>query len=81
VVTAQGTTSWSATFNNVPNNTLYTPVATAVDNDGLETAVTGPKVQVGTPPANAPPSVSITRAEAALDCITVEGPSSRSIGT
>ena len=31
----QGTTKWSATFNGVANNTLYTPVATAVDNDGL----------------------------------------------
>ena len=79
-VTAQGTTSWSATFNNVPNNTLYTPVATAADNDGLETAVTGSSVQVGTPPANAPPVVSITRAEAALDCITVEGNASDSGG-
>jgi poly(hydroxyalkanoate) depolymerase family esterase len=72
-VTAQGTTSWSATFDNVPNNTLYTPVATAVDDDGLETTVTGSPVQVGTPPANTPPNVSITRAEAALDCVTVEG--------
>jgi poly(hydroxyalkanoate) depolymerase family esterase len=72
-ITAQGTTSWSATFDTVPDNTLYTPVATAVDDDGLETTVTGSPVQVGTPPANTPPNVSITRAEAALDCVTVEG--------
>jgi hypothetical protein len=78
---AQGTTSWSATFGAVPTNTLYTPVATAVDNDGLEATVTGPAVQVGTPTSNAPPSASITRAEAALDCVTMEGAASDPDGT
>ena len=72
-VVAQGTTSWSATFDNVPDNTLYNPVVTAVDNDGLQTAVTGSPVPVGTLRVNTPPNVSITHAEAALDCITVEG--------
>jgi hypothetical protein len=72
----QGTTQWSATFNGVPNNTRYTPVATAVDNDGMQSSATGTPVQVGTVPPNPPPTVAITRAEAALDCITVEGTAS-----
>jgi poly(hydroxyalkanoate) depolymerase family esterase len=70
---AQGTTSWSVTFANVPDNAVYKPVVTAVDNDGLQATVTGAAVTVGVPPVNNAPNVSITRAEAALDCITVEG--------
>jgi poly(hydroxyalkanoate) depolymerase family esterase len=69
----QGTAQWSATFIGVPDNTLYTPAATAVDKDGLKTTVAGPAVQVGTPPANTPPDVTVTRAGADQDCVTVEG--------
>jgi poly(hydroxyalkanoate) depolymerase family esterase len=72
-IVAQGTTTWSATFANVTDNKVYKPVVTAVDNDGLQATVTGAGVEVGTPPKNNAPNVSITRAEAALDCITVEG--------
>lgn len=75
-IVAQGTTQWSAVFNGVANDTLYTPVVTAVDNDGLAASATGTPVQVGTAPANPPPTVTIGRAEASADCITVEGTSS-----
>jgi poly(hydroxyalkanoate) depolymerase family esterase len=73
LTTQQGTTQWTATFSSVPDDTLYTPIAIAVDDDGLEAIATGTGVQVGTPPANPPPTVSITSAGAAQACITIEG--------
>jgi hypothetical protein len=45
---AQGTANWSAIFSNLDNNTSYTPVVTATDNEGLLTTRSGAAVPVGT---------------------------------
>jgi poly(hydroxyalkanoate) depolymerase family esterase len=70
---ASGTSTWTVTFDNLPSDAFYVPVATAKDNDGATTSATGAPVAVGSPPANAPPSVTISSASASGDCVTVAG--------
>ena len=70
---AAGTTNWSVAFDNLPNNTRYTPVVTATDNDGFVTTVRGAPVPLGTVPPNAPPTVLINLARVEQDCIVVNG--------
>src|SRR5262249_17294129 len=74
--TATGTNNWTITFDNLPSDAFYVPVATAKDNDGATTAATGNPVAVGSPPANAPPIVAINSASVSADCITVNGTAS-----
>jgi poly(hydroxyalkanoate) depolymerase family esterase len=74
--TASGTTDWSVTFADLPDDTLYIPVATAVDDDGMRTTRTGEAVAVGTPPNNMPPELAIGTVEAEGDCIRVDGTAS-----
>jgi poly(hydroxyalkanoate) depolymerase family esterase len=38
---ASGTTSWSVTFDPVPNDAIYVPTATATDDQGRSTSATG----------------------------------------
>ncbi len=75
-MTAVGTNSWSATFDDVPDNAAYVPVATARTDAGLTTSVTGGPIAVGSPPENQPPQVTIEDVSVAADCITVAGAAS-----
>ena len=52
------------------------PVATAKDNDGATTNITGNPITVGSPPPNIPPSVTVSSASVSGDCITVAGSAS-----
>ena len=70
---ASGTSNWTATFDNLPMDAIYLPVATAKDNDGATTSITGNPIIVGSPPPNAPPSVKINSASVTADCVTIEG--------
>ena len=74
--TASGTNHWAVTFDNLPSDAFYVPVATAKDNDGATTSASGNPVPVGSPPPNAPPSVAINSASVAGDCVTVTGSAS-----
>jgi poly(hydroxyalkanoate) depolymerase family esterase len=73
---ATGTTAWTVTFDNVPDNASYVPVATARDNDGAAASATGPAVSVGSPPPNAAPEITVTDARATGGCIRVTGTAS-----
>jgi hypothetical protein len=73
---AAGTNHWTVTFDNLPSDAFYVPVATAKDNDGATTSVSGNPVAVGSPRPNAPPVVSINSASVTGDCITVAGTAS-----
>jgi poly(hydroxyalkanoate) depolymerase family esterase len=72
-IPAQGTTNWSVVFDGLADNTRYTPVVTASDDDGLLTTVTGAPLAIGNPPSNQSPTVLISRALAEQDCIIVDG--------
>ena len=74
--TASGTNHWTVTFDNLPSDAFYVPVAMAKDNDGATTSASGNPVPVGSPPPNAPPSVAINSASVAGDCVTVTGSAS-----
>ena len=74
--TASGTNHWTVTFDNLPSDAFYVPIATAKDNDGATTSASGNPVPVGSPPPNAPPSVAINSASVAGDCVTVTGSAS-----
>jgi poly(hydroxyalkanoate) depolymerase family esterase len=74
--TASGTNHWTVTFENLPLDAFYVPIATAKDNDGATTSASGNPVPVGSPPPNAPPSVTISSASVTGDCVTVAGGSS-----
>ena len=74
--TASGTNHWAVTFDNLPSDAFYVPVATAKDNDGATTSASGNPVPVIQPPPNAPPSVAINSASVAGDCVTVTGSAS-----
>lgn len=78
---AAGTTSWSVTFDPVPDDTLYIPVATATDDGGASSSVTGTPVAVGSPPPNQPPSLTLGRVEVDNDCVTVAGTAADADGT
>ena len=73
---ASGTGDWAITFDNLPTDAIYVPVASAKDNDGATTNVTGDPITVGSPPPNAPPRVAINSASVSGDCITVSGSAS-----
>jgi poly(hydroxyalkanoate) depolymerase family esterase len=67
--------SYSSTIpalpNSLPNNTVYRPLVTASDNEGVSSQKEGSRVIIGElPPA---PEVTITQANADLDCITLRG--------
>jgi poly(hydroxyalkanoate) depolymerase family esterase len=70
---AAGTSTWAVTFDNVPDNATYVPVATARDNDGVSASVSGPAVTVGAPPPNAAPEVRVGDARASGNCIRING--------
>ncbi len=53
-IQASGTDSWSVTFDNLQDNTRYTPVVTATDNEGFLSTIIGSPVVVGQVPANVP---------------------------
>jgi hypothetical protein len=78
---ATGTTTWTVTFSNLPNDRRYIPVATAKDSEGQTTSVTGTPVVVGTVPQNTPPTAAINTVSVAGDCITVAGAASDTDGT
>ncbi len=78
---ATGTTSWTATFGNLPNDRRYTPVAVAKDSEGQTASVTGTPVVVGTVPQNTPPTAAITTVSVAGDCLTMAGTASDPDGT
>jgi poly(hydroxyalkanoate) depolymerase family esterase len=71
--TASGTSNWAVTFDNLHTDAIYVPVATAKDNDGATTNITGNPITVGSPPPNASPSVTINSTSVNGDCITVAG--------
>ncbi|MFB9264636.1 PHB depolymerase family esterase [Bradyrhizobium erythrophlei] len=71
--TASGTSNWNVTFDNLPSDAFYVPVATAKDNDGATTGASGNPVAVGSPPPNLSPSVMINSASVSGDCVTVAG--------
>ena len=73
---ASGTTAWTAVFENLPNDSIYVPVATAKDNDGATASVVGNRVAVGSPPPNAPPVIAINNVSVNGDCVTVMGTAS-----
>jgi poly(hydroxyalkanoate) depolymerase family esterase len=73
---ATGTSNWAVTFDNLHPDAIYVPVATATDNDGAATNMTGNPITVGSPPPNIPPSVTISSASVSGDCITVAGSAS-----
>jgi poly(hydroxyalkanoate) depolymerase family esterase len=73
---ASGTSNWAVTFDNLHTDAIYVPVATAKDNDGATTDITGSPITIGSPPPNAPPSVTINSAAVSGDCITVAGTAS-----
>jgi hypothetical protein len=56
---------------NLPNNTAYRPLVTAIDHTGASTTLKGNSVVLGQLPP--PPEVTITQANADLDCITLRG--------
>lgn len=56
---------------NLPNNTVYHPLVTAIDNTGASTTLKGNPVVLGQLPP--PPEVTITQANADLDCVTLRG--------
>lgn len=74
--TASGTDSWSVTFNNVPDNVVYIPAASAKDDKGATATVVGNPITVGTPPPDQPPSVTIDEVTSNATCITVTGQAS-----
>jgi poly(hydroxyalkanoate) depolymerase family esterase len=74
--TASGTTNWNVTFDSLPSDAFYVPVATAKDNDGATTSASGDAIKIGSPPANLPPSVMISSASVSGDCVTVIGTAS-----
>ena len=78
---AMGTTNWTVTFGNLPNDRRYTPVATAKDSEGQTASVTGTPVVVGTVPQNAPPTAAINTVSVAGDCVTVAGTAADTDGT
>jgi poly(hydroxyalkanoate) depolymerase family esterase len=78
---ASGTTSWTVTFGDLPDNRRYTPVATARDSDGQTASVTGTPVVVGTVPQNEPPTAAIGTVSVAGDCVTVAGTAADTDGT
>jgi poly(hydroxyalkanoate) depolymerase family esterase len=71
-VAAQGTSAWSASFAGLDNNTSFTPVVTAIDNEGLISATRGAPVLIGTV-VNAAPEVAISVARSDEDCAIVNG--------
>jgi hypothetical protein len=73
---ASGTSNWAVTFDNLHMDAIYVPVATAKDNDGAITNMTGNPITVGSPPPNIPPSVTVSSASVSGDCITVAGSAS-----
>jgi hypothetical protein len=73
---ASGTSNWAVTFDNLHPDAIYVPVATAKDNDGTATNMTGDPITVGSPPPNIPPSVTLSSASVSGDCITVAGSAS-----
>lgn len=73
---AAGTDRWLATFENLPNNTRYTPVVTARDEQGATATVRAAPVAIGTVPPNAPPVVSIDGVNVQRTCVTVNGTAS-----
>jgi poly(hydroxyalkanoate) depolymerase family esterase len=73
---ASGTGAWTATFDNLPANVNYLPVAIARDSAGATTSVTGNAVAVGSPPPPAPPSVTIDNVSVHGDCVIVTGTAS-----
>ena len=78
---ATGTTDWTATFGNLPDDRRYTPVATAKDSEGQTASATGTPVVVGTVAQNAPPTAAINTASVAGDCVTVAGTAADTDGT
>jgi hypothetical protein len=78
---AMGTTDWTVTFDNLPNDRRYTPVATAKDSEGQTASVTGTSVVVGTVAQNAPPTAAINSVSVAGDCVTVAGTAADTDGT
>lgn len=70
---ASGTTTWSANFDNLPDNASYLPVVTVKDSNGLTASVTGQAVVIGTAPANVPPVAAIDNVSVTGDCIAVKG--------
>ena len=79
--TASGTTNWTVTFGNLPDDRRYTPVATAKDSEGQTASVTGMPVVVGTVAQNAPPTAAINSVSVAGDCVTVAGTAADTDGT
>jgi poly(hydroxyalkanoate) depolymerase family esterase len=73
---ASGTSNWAVTFDNLHTDAIYVPGVTAKDNDGATTNITGNPITVGSPPPNAPPSVTINSASVSGDCITIAGTAS-----
>jgi len=73
---ATGTNSWAISFDNLPLDAFYTPVAIAKDNDGATATATANPVAVGSPPANAPPSVTVSNVSVSGDCVTITGTAS-----
>jgi len=80
-ILATGTATWSATFSGVPDNSVYVPTAHAIDDKGATANATGSPIQVGTPPPNQLPSISIESASADGTCITLAGAASDSDGS
>jgi poly(hydroxyalkanoate) depolymerase family esterase len=78
---ALGTTAWSVTFDNLPDNVVYTPSASAKDDHGATATVVGNPTPVGTPPPNQAPSVTIDAVTVNTTCITVTGQASDLEGT
>jgi poly(hydroxyalkanoate) depolymerase family esterase len=74
--TASGTSDWTVTFDNLPTDAIYVPVASAKDNDGATTDVAGDPITLGSPPPNVPPRVTINSASVSGDCITIAGSAS-----
>jgi poly(hydroxyalkanoate) depolymerase family esterase len=73
---ASGTSNWTISFDSLPADALYVPVAIAKDSAGATSTATANPVAVGNPPANAPPSVTIGNVSVNGDCVTVTGTAS-----
>ena len=73
---ASGTSKWAITFDNLPADAIYVPVATAKDNDGATATISGNPITVGSPPPNVSPAVTINSASVSGDCVTVAGSAS-----
>jgi poly(hydroxyalkanoate) depolymerase family esterase len=73
---ASGTSAWTVTFDNLPADANYLPVAIAKDSAGATSSVTGVPVAVGSPPPPAPPNVTIGNVSVHGDCVTVTGTAS-----